>query len=261
MVDRYSRWPEAVPLPDMLAETVAVAFCNTWVSRFGVPETVSTDQGRQFESELFSELTRLLGALRVRTTAYHPQANGLVERFHRTLKTAITCVDAKHWSSRLPLIMLGLRTTVKEDIGCSVAEMVYGQTLRVPGEFFDAPVSESCRSDFVRSLRHVMQQIKPAENIHHDKKRMFVPKDLKTTKYVFVRVDTVKRPLQHPYEGPFEVLKRSDKYMELSVNGKKQTISIDRLKAAYLFNDELMEQPTDNYTKVTPSGHRVRFLA
>lgn len=232
IVDRYTRWPEAVPLPDMLAETVAASFCNIWISRFGVPETISTDQGRQFESELFSELTRLLGALRIRTTAYHPQANGLVERFHRTLKTAITCVDSKHWCNKLPLILLGLRTTVKEDIGCSVAEMIYGETLRVPGEFFDAPVSEYCRSDFVKSLRQVMQQIRPAENIHHVKKRVFVPKDLETSKYVFVRVDTVKRPLQHPYEGPFQVLERNDKYMTLNVKGKKQTIFI----ASYFYD-------------------------
>ena len=74
MIERFSRWPEAVPLPDMLEETVAKAFCECWISRFGVPETITTDQGRQFESELFTELTRLLGALRIRTTAYHPEA-------------------------------------------------------------------------------------------------------------------------------------------------------------------------------------------
>lgn len=55
MVDRYSRWPEAVPLTDMLAETVAKVFCNTWVARFGVPETISTDQGRQFESHMLRD--------------------------------------------------------------------------------------------------------------------------------------------------------------------------------------------------------------
>lgn len=123
MIDRYSRWPEAVPLPDMQAETVAKAFCEGWISRFGAPETITTDQGRQFESELFMELTRLLGALWVRTTAYHPEANGLIERFHRTLKTSLTCVDPKRWCEKLSLVLLGLRTAIREDIDCSVAEM------------------------------------------------------------------------------------------------------------------------------------------
>ncbi|KAH8266535.1 hypothetical protein KR026_004912, partial [Drosophila bipectinata] len=72
----------------------------------------------------------------LRTTAYHPQANGMIERWHRTLKAALKCVDPINWSSSLHLILLGLRTTIKSDIGLSPAEMVYGITLRVPGGFF-----------------------------------------------------------------------------------------------------------------------------
>lgn len=260
MVDRFSRWPEAVPLPDILAETVAQAFCNTWVSRFGVPETISTDQGRQFESQLFQELTAWLGTVRTRTTAYHPQANGLVERFHRTLKSAIMCVDPLHWSEKLPLILLGLRTAIRDDSNCSVAEMVYGQPLRIPGEFFEHTTIEVGRSDFLKSLRSTMGNIKPIEGVHHAKQRVFVPNDLKTCKGVFVRVDTVKKPLQHPYDGPFEVIERGDKYMVISVRGKKQTISVDRLKPAYSCSQQ-PESLSDTRTKVTPSGHRVRFLA
>lgn len=260
MVDRFSRWPEAVPLPDMLAETVANAFCNTWVSRFGVPETISTDQGRQFESQLFLELTKWLGTIRTRTTAYHPQANGLVERFHRTLKAAVMCVDPVHWSEKLPLILLGLRTAIRDDSNCSVAEMVYGQPLRIPGEFFEHSTVETDRSDFIKSLRGVVENIRPIEGVHHSKQRVFLPNDLKTCKGVFVRIDTVKRPLQHPYEGPFEVIERGDKYMVVFMKGKEQRISIDRLKPAYSCNQQLETCPGTN-TKVTPSGHRVRFLA
>lgn len=262
MVDRYSRWPEAVPLSDMLAETVAKAFVNTWVARFGVPETISTDQGRQFESQLFMELTRLLGALRVRTTAYHPQANGLVERLHRTLKAAIMCVDSKHWCDKLPLILLGLRTAIREDINCSVAEMTYGQPLRIPGEFIDQMVKDISHSDYLILLQQTMQQLSPIKNQHHSSHRVFIPKDLQTCKSVFVRVDTVKRSLQRPYEGPFEVLERFDKFMDLNINGKKQRIAIDRIKPAYVCDKDLDSVPTrDDKTRVTPSGHRVRFLA
>lgn len=262
MVDRYSRWPEAVPLPDMLAETVAKAFCNVWVSRFGVPEIISTDQGRQFESELFLELTRLFGIKRLRTTAYHPQANGLVERFHRTLKAAIMCVDPKHWCDRLPLILLGLRTAVRDDINCSIAEMIYGQQLRIPGEFYDASSRDIDRTEFVKSLRDMIQQIGPIKANNHARQHVFVPDDLKTCKHVFVRVDTVKRPLQHPYDGPFEVIERSDKSMLVIIKGNKKRISLDRIKPAYIYNSGLENDSEDSSKiKVTPSGHRVRFLA
>ena len=82
-VDRYSRWPEAIPIPDMTAETIARTFVARWVAVFGAPTTITTDRGRQFESALFRELTNLLGTNRIRTTSYHPASNGLVERLHR----------------------------------------------------------------------------------------------------------------------------------------------------------------------------------
>ena len=86
-VDRYTRWPEAIPLTSITAEAVAQAFLTGWISRFGVPSTIVTDRGRQFESRLWTHLMSLLGSKRARTTAYHPQTNGMVERFHRQLKS------------------------------------------------------------------------------------------------------------------------------------------------------------------------------
>ena len=88
-IDRATRWTEVIPLTDITASSVAIGFVSGWISRFGVPLEVITDRGSQFEGELFSELSAIIGFHHIRTTSYNPKANGAIERFHRTMKTAI----------------------------------------------------------------------------------------------------------------------------------------------------------------------------
>ena len=84
-IDRFTRWLEATPIADITAPTIPSAFVHTWIACFGVSSTITTDRDSQFESALFRKHTQLLGTDHVRTTAYHPAANGMVERFHRQL--------------------------------------------------------------------------------------------------------------------------------------------------------------------------------
>ena len=124
-IDRFTCWPEVIPITNITAETVASAFVSGWIARFGVPSTVTTDRGSQFESALWMHLMKLLGTKRIRTTAYHPIANGLVERLHRQLKAALKShPNPTHWSDSLPIVLLGIRTALKEEIQCSAAELV-----------------------------------------------------------------------------------------------------------------------------------------
>nr|VZI30595.1 unnamed protein product [Spirometra erinaceieuropaei] len=88
-VDQYTRWAEAIPLPNVQAETVVKVFVSRWVAMFGAPSTVTTDRGAQVESALFQTLLNFPCCTCIRTTAYQPAANGMVELFHRQLKTAL----------------------------------------------------------------------------------------------------------------------------------------------------------------------------
>jgi transposase InsO family protein len=130
-VDRFTRWLEEIPIPDITAETVARVLVTGWISFFGCSQTINTDQGRQFESQLFRFLAKLCGIQLSRTTAHDSAANGLVERFHRSLKAAIICHADQHWTEAFPLVLLGICTAFKTDLQ---AELFCGEPLRIPGE-------------------------------------------------------------------------------------------------------------------------------
>lgn len=237
-IDRYSRWPEAAPIADISAATVAWTFLAVWVARFGVPAIVTTDRGGQFESALFRELNSFLGCQRIRTTAYHPQANGLVERFHRTLKQSLRALPfPQHWCLFLPLVLLGIRCSLKTGTDVTPAQMLYGCTLSLPCEFFVAPppITTPSPSDFVRQLQLVMTAIRPIPHRSSTAPShgIYIPSSLASASHVFVRNDAVRKPLQPPYDGPFSVLRRSDKYYEIDQRGRQVVVSIDRLKPAY----------------------------
>ena len=135
-VDRFTHWPEAIPLVDIRAETVADAFFSRWIARFRTPATISTERGAQFEAKLWDGLCNQFGIVRNRTTSHHPQSKGMVERFHRQLKEDIMAHESPNpWTTTLPAVLLGARSSVKELSGRSAAEIVYRTTLRLPGEF------------------------------------------------------------------------------------------------------------------------------
>ena len=132
--DYATRYPEAMPLKRFTAPAVAEQLMELF-SRHGVPKEILTDQGTNFMSQLLQELYKMLGVKPVRTTPYHPQTDGLVERFNQTLKQMLRKIideEGRDWDKLVPYILFAYREVPQSSTGFSPFEMVYGRDVRGP---------------------------------------------------------------------------------------------------------------------------------
>ena len=251
------------------------ALLSAWIARFGCPQTITTDQGSQFESQFFHSLAKMYGIHLSRTTPHHPAANGLVERLHRTLKAAIMCHADEQWTAALLLVLLGIRTAYKEDLQSSAAELVYGEPVRVPGELLLPAAPKVEASTFIHQLRRHMDQLQPTPAASHASPATFIHKDHRDSTHVLLRQDATRRALVPPYTGPHNVIARTDKTLTIVVRGRQVNVSADRVKPAYVFEGTRHDtgsppaQPRNDTAKpvttrppqTTRSGRTIHFPA
>ncbi|CAM1330088.1 Uncharacterised protein r2_g3921 [Pycnogonum litorale] len=169
----------------------------------------------------------------------------MVERLRRQLKSSLKAsTDPGRWSEHLPWVMLGTRASIKEDLGCTPAELVYGTTLRIP-EFLSENSSKSMDiTSYVSRLKSRISQFTFTEP-RSTGETVFIPPALTDSQLVFLHHDAVRRPLQR-HEGPYKVLKHGAKTFTLDIKGKRQTVNIDCLKPAFLEMDPNAKPPVDH---------------
>ena len=257
MMDRFSRWVEAIPLARETAATTLEAFFEQWICRYGTPSIVITDQGAQFESLEFQTLLRICGIEHRRTTAYHPQTNGMIERMHSTLKTMLRCViDQYHrqWDRALPMVLLAHRTAVN-DWGVSPSLVLFGEQVAIPAGLVHRPVNveDYNVSEFLTNLNKELDWIRKVilmnDETLSDREDIPIPKNpLFDAEKALLR-DPIKKGVLNPcYTGPWDVLATEGMTVTLAVGPEKKPmrVNIDRCKKWYSLEPHLRENIPDH---------------
>ena len=252
IIDRKTRWAEAIPLKSISAEVVGSKIVSEWISRYGVPRTIITDRGTQFESQLFQTLSNKLGIKHLRSTAYHPQTNGMIERFHRTLKQSLRILSFQGgWTKALPFVMLGWRNTPSRTTNASPAQLLFGSNTVVPNELIDFG-NETSLDDLDIARKHFLSLDTNPLFSSGTSYKPYVPRSLTNSSHVWIKNinDTGLNPR---YSGPYPLISVNENVAIVEINKNNQSINISRIKPAFGINTD-EEKVTENGSTL-PSFH------
>lgn len=223
--DYATRYPEAVALRSIDAENVAEELIQIF-SRVGIPNEILTDQGANFMSRLLAEVYKLLRVKRIRTSPYHPQTDGLVERFNQTLKAMLrkaAISEGKDWDKLLPYVLFAYREVPQASTGFSPFELLYGRPVRGPldllRESWETPTTSNesivsyvlkMREKLARMTELVQENLAKAQTRQKEwydrtaRSREFNPGDR-----VLVLLPTSTHKLRAQWQGPYDIIRKN----------------------------------------------------
>lgn len=233
VVDHLTRYPEVVAMADQEAKTVVCAFLEKIVARWGVPTTIITDQGANFRSALMQEFYRQLGCQTKVSTPYHPQTNGLVERYNRTLKDSLAKLGLRSqadWESNVDWAVGNYRFCRQETLGDSPFFLMTGQDPTLPSDVVyrtgleDAPVTDLeewkvAQFERMKESRELlfenMARVQRRNKDRHDDENADRAREFPVGSLVKMiskaRTPGVAKKLANRHEGPYRVIALSEK--------------------------------------------------
>ena len=165
MIDYFTRYAEVIPIRDTKSATVAKVIFNEWISRYGAPHVIHSDQGSNLDgNKIVIELCALFDIDKTRTTPFRPQCNGATERIHRTLTTMLKCFlsSKDDWDQLLPGCLLAYRCSINASTKYSPFELLFGRPMTLPIDLlFSSPNTETLNSPktYVESLRSQLDNV------------------------------------------------------------------------------------------------------
>lgn len=252
VVDSFSRWMEAYPLPNIEAKTVAEKLIMEFVSRFGVPLQIKSDRGRQFECQLFSEMCRLLEVDHKMSTPFHPQGNSRVERMVKVVGNLISafCQTYKTWDKNLALLTLAYRSTVHEVTGFTPNFIMLGREVALPLDIMFGMLDKQARTtapEYVQRLQtrldKCFEEVRQHLKSFGERQKRYYNLSAHGNKFVsgdlvYLREKTRKKQvspkLMPKWRGPYMVVKRFGTVYEImTAFGVSKLYHFDLLKPCH----------------------------
>lgn len=274
-LDYLTKWVEAFPIKDQKAETVARVLVEEVICRHGAPECLLSDRGSNFLSELIAEVCRLMQIKKLNTSGYHPQTDGLVERFHRTLISMLSMYVEKHardWDRFLPFMLYAYRVTAQESTRESPFYLLYGRDARQPlEEVLDCPRPaylvdlDDYKSELVRALSSAWKTASECIKSAQKHQKTVYDRHAKTIDYRVGDRVMVHMPheatgkaakLARPYFGPYRIVSITSTNAEVRLVDKPDEptifVSLSRVRPCY------SELPNSSWSGHTPTKKRKR---
>ena len=253
--DYFTRWMEAYAIRNQEATTVAQKLVDEIFCRFSTPEQLHSDQGSQFESQLIAEVCKLMNIHKSRTTPYHPQGDGLVERFNRTLLDMLATTSHNHpldWEDHIRKVCMAYNTSEQATTGYSPFYLMFGRNARLPVDIMfptEKPAADHVTyGEYAKTMKETMEKAFHTVRDHvgdkQERQKQFYDKKchgqpFQTGDLVWLHSTVIPRgqakKLYHPWTGPWKVVKPLSEavYRIKGPSGSKQRrmiVHFDRLK-------------------------------
>ena len=263
VIDHFTKWVELFAMDKITAKDVAKNLMLVFL-RHGIPETILSDQGTNYQAALMAELCELLDIHKVRTSPYHPQCDGLSERFNRSIQAMIASYvnsNHKNWDELLPTLAFAYNTATHSSTKVSPFQVVYGRLPKVPLDLMCPQVKlelfltpETYVTEVQRGFLSAYEQVSANRDVKMNRNKIHHDRTVRAANFelhdlVWVLDTTVKKGLSNKFTrkwtGPYKILaKINDVNYELQPvkkRGKKLVMHLNRLQKCF----------TRNYVNVT----------
>ncbi|XP_066987473.1 uncharacterized protein [Macrobrachium rosenbergii] len=262
IIDRFTRYPEAIPVRSESSKNAVKALVK-FFCRFGFPATIQTDQGRHFMSKEFRDGMASHGIRHFHSTPYHPESQGIIERFHQSLSTTLTKLEHEgggSWEDNLPYALFAARHAPSETTGYSPFELLYAHSTRAPLDILYDAWADPTQMGLAAELPTIQKNLRAAwavaqatEAATQERVKMKFDKAARSRSFetgdqVLVLRTGATRPLETHFSGPHKVLGRRGDLNYLVDCGKRRAkwLHINLLKPYRTRGEETPEDGASN---------------